>query len=149
MIHRGDMLTWLQALPDGSPRPHQGWDLVAEPGTPCYAVADGVIETVNGLPTDTRGYGLTVILRLAQPAGEVTHVAYCHLSRADVKPGQAVTEGAQIGLTGNSGNAVGMRGEDQHLHIEARTRQPVSLGLDGRVSPLRLFGRVPWQEIRA
>ena len=43
---------------NGGQRAHQGWDLLAYPGTRCYAVADGVVTT--GFHPD---YGKHIVLQ--------------------------------------------------------------------------------------
>lgn len=126
---------------DGSPRNHQGWDFYAAPGTPCFAVADGRVALIR-----TAGdYGNTIVIEF-QHEGARRFAAYCHLSRMDVKQGDPVTRGQQIGLTGNTGNAEGMRGDDCHLHFELRTVAAPGRGLEGRLSPLALFGVCPLKE---
>lgn len=129
---------------DGSRRPHQGWDFYSEPGYRIYAVADGTIE----LTRNVGAYGQQVILRFlfdfdGDGDGDVLYAAYCHLSRIDVEPGQRVSKGEQLGLTGNSGNARSMRGKDQHLHFEVRTRPLPGRGLAHRYSPMVIFGECP------
>ena len=129
---------------DGSRRPHQGWDFEAPAGTPCFAVADGTVEAVRR----SGDYGLQVILRFAfdfdgDGDRDLLFAVYCHLSRADVAPGQAVKRGSKLGLTGNTGNAVSMKGVDQHLHFELRDRPQPGRGLAGRFSPLAIFGECP------
>jgi murein DD-endopeptidase MepM/ murein hydrolase activator NlpD len=64
-----------------------------------------------------------------------TYAFYSHLSKIDVKVGQSVKEGDEVGLTGNSGNAKGMKGEDQHLHFEYKNKPDIKKGLDGRMDP--------------
>jgi murein DD-endopeptidase MepM/ murein hydrolase activator NlpD len=123
---------------DGSPRPHQGWDFHAPVGTPCYAVGAGKVVTVSS----GGDYGL-VIVHLFKHDGGNYYAAYCHMKSATVKPGDTVTGGQMIGLTGDSGNAKGMRGPDSHLHFEVRTVPAPGLGLAGRVSPLKVFGVCP------
>lgn len=132
---------------DGSRRPHQGWDFESPPGYRCYAIADGTIELVR----DVGAYGKQVILRFEHDFDDdgdpdTLYAAYCHLSRIDVRQGQAVKRGEQLGLTGNTGNAAGMRGADQHLHFEIRTRPLPGRGLTGRYSPMVVFGRLPLHE---
>lgn len=123
---------------DGSERPHQGWDFSAAPGTPCYAVADGTVALIR-----TAGaYGNTVVIKFLHQ-GQVRYAAYSHLSKIEVAFGQAVKLGQQIGLTGNTGNAVSMKGEDCHLHFELRGMAQPGLGLTGRYSPAELFGQPP------
>lgn len=132
---------------NGTKRPHQGWDFEAEVGTPCYAIANGTIVSV----VHRGAYGLRVLMRFdydydRNGSRDALYAFYAHLDRADVKVGQAVKQGQQIGLTGNSGNASTMRGPDNHLHFEIRTRRWVGRGLDGRISPLNVFRHCPLHE---
>ena len=62
---------------------------------------------------------------------------YAHLDRIDVKPGQKVSAGTQLGLSGDTGNAKGMATipKGAHLHFEIRTIQNPGLGLGGRIDP--------------
>lgn len=129
---------------DGSRRPHQGWDFEAAIGEACFAVADGQIVMVR----NDGDYGRQIILRFAfdfdgDGDRDVLFAAYCHLSRVDVAVGDQVKRGQQIGLTGCSGNAAGMVGEDQHLHFEVRTAPVAGRGLANRFSPMALFGSCP------
>ena len=122
-------------------RLHQGWDLYAAIGTTVYAVAPGIVEYA-----ETRGdYGTQVCIRLQEEAlSPVNRDAaaprfafYAHLSASFVQPGQAVLEGDEIGLTGNSGNA---GNTPPHLHFELRTKARPSTGLSGRLDPGELLG---------
>lgn len=129
---------------NGSRRPHQGWDFEAEPGYRCYAVADGEVAMVR----DVGAYGKHVILQFrfdfdGDGDVDVLYAVYCHLSRIDVVPGQKVAKGEQLGLTGNSGNARSMRGKDQHLHFEIRTKPIAGRGLANRYSPMVIFKHCP------
>jgi murein DD-endopeptidase MepM/ murein hydrolase activator NlpD len=132
---------------DGNTRPHQGWDLFAAPGTPCYAVAAGHVAMIRTVGD----YGNTVVLAVnvdvtGDGKPELRFVAYSHLSHIGVKAGQGVHMGQRIGLTGNSGNATTMRGPDCHLHLELRTVVAPGTGLMGRESPLALFRHCPLDE---
>lgn len=119
-------------------RNHAGWDLYAAPGTPCYAVADGVVAYKDHSPT----YGN--MLLLAFQHGERTLFAtYCHLSFIYVNAGDRVARSQLIAATGNTGNASNMQGEDQHLHFEIRTIKFPARGLGGRIDPAQLYGRAP------
>ena len=121
---------------DGTARPHQGWDFYAKNGTTCYAIADGAVKCV-----ETRGaLGLMIVISIGATG---MYAAYCHLSTCVVHVGDTVVLGQPIGTTGNSGNAVGMEGEDEHLHFEIRNHPITSTGLDGRISPLEVFGTIP------
>jgi murein DD-endopeptidase MepM/ murein hydrolase activator NlpD len=119
---------------NGGTRAHQGWDLYAAPGTPCYAIADGKVPFA-----DYRGdYGNTVLLEFSH-RGQTLYAMYCHLSTIAARRGAVVRRGEMIGLTGNTGNAKLMHGEDQHLHFEIRTSMFAGQGLDGRIDPARLY----------
>jgi murein DD-endopeptidase MepM/ murein hydrolase activator NlpD len=120
---------------DGSPRTHQGWDFYAPTGTQVFAIASGSVAAIR----TTGDYGNVIVL--FHSAG--SYSAYCHLSRIDVAVGQRVALGDKIGLSGCTGNAAGMTGADQHLHFEIRTVPAPGLGLDGRISPLQVFGVCP------
>jgi len=134
---------------NGTKRPHQGWDFYAPGGYRCYAISDGTVTAVRN-----RGaLGLHVLLEFyfdqdANGVAEKLYATYCHLSRADVKVGQKVKKGEQIGLTGDSGNARGMRGTDAHLHFEIRTSKWAGLGLGNRFSPLSVFKEIPLRTIQ-
>lgn len=121
---------------DGTPRPHQGWDFYAKAGTHCYAIASGKVAHV-----ESRGsLGLMVVIGIGRTG---KYAAYCHLSSAKVRVGDMVVIGQQIGVTGNSGNAEGMKGIDEHLHFEIRDKPLTGTGLDDRMSPLKVFGVCP------
>ena len=86
-------------------RAHEGVDLSAPAGTPIVAPAAGTVRSVGR----RFGYGLTI--ELAHTGGVVTRYAHCR--SANVKPGQQVVAGAQIGTVGSSGLATA-----PHLHFE-------------------------------
>jgi murein DD-endopeptidase MepM/ murein hydrolase activator NlpD len=87
------------------PRPHLGMDIVAPTGTPVVATAHGRV-TVAG----RRGhYG--ILVEIDHGFGTVTR--YAHLSQANVKVGQRVERGQNIGAVGSTGLSVG-----PHLHYE-------------------------------
>lgn len=119
---------------------HQGWDLEAVPGTPCFAIADGKIALVY--VSDT--YGHVVVLGFPFE-GSTHYAAYAHLSAVAVEQGQSVAKGEKVGLTGNTGNARSMKGRDQHLHLEIRTvpRPDAGTGLKFRRDPAEIFGATP------
>jgi murein DD-endopeptidase MepM/ murein hydrolase activator NlpD len=74
--------------------------------------ADGVVVWVDKDTAANGGYGLYVRVRHQQLNIDTL---YAHLSRQDVKVGQAVKFGQVIGLSGNTGNSTG-----PHLHYEVR-----------------------------
>ncbi|MCM0000890.1 MAG: M23 family metallopeptidase [Erythrobacter sp.] len=86
---------------------HAGIDFKGAIGSPIFAAADGRV-TFAGRKA---GYGNAI---------EITHgngmlTRYAHLSRIDVKVGQAVAAGATIGGLGSTGRSTG-----PHLHFEVR-----------------------------
>jgi murein DD-endopeptidase MepM/ murein hydrolase activator NlpD len=120
---------------NGTPKPHQGWDLEAASGTPVYAIARGKVHAVlNG-----GAYGRQVILAFAH-AGKTHYAHYAHLSSTAVTVGQEVLEGEVLGRTGASGNASSLSASEHHLHFEIRTIPNPGLGLAGRVDPGTVLG---------
>lgn len=86
-------------------RAHLGVDYGAPTGTPVRTVGDGVVSFAGW----QNGYGNVV---------QVTHsgdriTKYAHLSRIDVRVGQKVEQGSNIGAVGATGWATG-----PHLHFE-------------------------------
>ena len=88
-------------------RQHNGIDFAAPTGTAVRAVGDGVVEFAGR----QNGYGNIVILKHRNNQETV----YAHLSRIDVKAGQAVSQSQFIGAVGSTGWATG-----PHLHFEFR-----------------------------
>ncbi|WP_251978664.1 peptidoglycan DD-metalloendopeptidase family protein [Salinicola avicenniae] len=85
--------------------PHKGTDFAMRTGTPIDAPADGVVERVVNHPLA----GRYIVIR--HPNGYVTR--YLHLSRSLVSPGDHVTMGQEIALSGSTGRVTG-----PHLHYE-------------------------------
>ena len=88
---------------------HTGIDQAAPIGTDIHASAKGVVKSVTGTANDRKGYGLMVTLK--HDNGYETR--YPHLSKAQVKVGQAVEMGQRIAKMGSSGSSTG-----SHLHFE-------------------------------
>lgn len=89
-------------------RAHLGTDYAAPTGTKVRTIGDGVVEFA-GVQS---GFGNVVFIK----HGSNDHVTvYAHLSRIDVKKGQAVEQGQLIGAVGATGWATG-----PHLHFEFR-----------------------------
>ncbi len=86
---------------------HEGHDFSAPEGTPVVAPAAG--RVVLAEPLTVRGNAVVI------DHGLGVHTGYWHLSRIDVKPGQAVQPGDRIGLVGTTGLSTG-----PHLHWELR-----------------------------
>jgi murein DD-endopeptidase MepM/ murein hydrolase activator NlpD len=88
-------------------RLHAGIDLAAPQGTTIFATADGVVVDAGR----ESGYGNVV--RIQHEFGFET--TYAHLSKIQVKVGQQVSRGVQIGAMGSTGRSTG-----SHLHYEVR-----------------------------
>jgi murein DD-endopeptidase MepM/ murein hydrolase activator NlpD len=80
---------------------HGGVDVAAGTGAPVVAPADGVIVLAAETPFSLEGN--LVIL----DHGHGLHSAFLHLSRIDVREGQAVRQGEPIGAVGATGRATG------------------------------------------
>lgn len=121
---------------DGTSRPHQGWDFYAKAGTKCYSISKGEVKFAG-----LRGaLGNLIVISIGSSE---YYAAYSHLSQINVAVGDTVKMGQLIGLTGNTGNAASMSGLDEHLHFEIREQVITGLGLDGRISPIQVFGICP------
>ncbi len=107
---------------------HKGTDYKAEPGTPVYAIAKGVIRDAQ---VNTYKWGHILVLQHAVTLENGTkiiyHSLYAHLQEQEVKDIReqiqqsgpiAVERGAPLlgAKTGTSGNAQGTK--DPHLHLE-------------------------------
>ncbi|GAB3533846.1 M23 family metallopeptidase [Photobacterium alginatilyticum] len=92
----------------GAKRLHRGLDFAVNIGTPIYAPADGVVETVR---PSNKGSGN--FLRLQHSFGFTS--SYSHLQKFVVRSGAFVSKGDLIGYSGNSGLSSG-----PHLHYEVR-----------------------------
>jgi len=86
---------------------HQGLDYAVPEGTPVAALNAGTVLLAQPLFFE----GNCVVLDHGQ--GLLT--LYMHLSKIDVKEGQHIAGGQQIGLSGGTGRATG-----PHLHIAVR-----------------------------
>jgi murein DD-endopeptidase MepM/ murein hydrolase activator NlpD len=116
-------------------KPHQGWDLIAPPGSICYAISDGELRYIDEGKT---GLGLKAILMFN--CKDLTYYAvYAHLSEKIVGD-CSVKEGAKIAKTGMTGNASKIPVSEAHLHFEIRTKAIAGQGLDNRIDPGEVFG---------
>jgi murein DD-endopeptidase MepM/ murein hydrolase activator NlpD len=110
-----------QRILNGEPRqPHFGLDIAAPTGTPVRASTGGVVTFAD---KDVYYTGGTVII----DHGHGINGAYSHLSRIDVKVGQQVKQGEQIGAVGATGRATGP-------HLDWRVNW-----FDVRLDPQRLL----------
>ena len=88
-------------------RAHLGVDYAAPTGTPVRSVGDGVVEYAGV----QNGFGNVVFVSHRNNHTTV----YAHLSRIDVRRGQAVSQAQVVGAVGSTGWATG-----PHLHFEFR-----------------------------
>jgi murein DD-endopeptidase MepM/ murein hydrolase activator NlpD len=88
-------------------RPHYGLDYRVPTGTPVAAMNKGIVLLARPLYFE----GNCVVIDHGQ--GLLT--LYLHLSQIDVKEGDGVNRGQQIGLSGGTGRATG-----PHLHVAVR-----------------------------
>jgi murein DD-endopeptidase MepM/ murein hydrolase activator NlpD len=99
-------------------RKHAGVDYGAPSGTSVRTVADGVVDFAGW----KNGYGNVVSVKHDKDRSTV----YAHLSRIDVRKGQAIHQGSRIGAVGSTGWATG-----PHLHFEFKVggaqRDPASI----------------------
>jgi murein DD-endopeptidase MepM/ murein hydrolase activator NlpD/muramidase (phage lysozyme) len=90
-----------------SSRFHHGIDVGTPTGTPCYAMADGVV--VFG--AFASGYGLVLYINTA----DSYQYRLAHLDSLVARTGQQVKKGELVAYTGNTGIGTG-----EHLHLEIR-----------------------------
>lgn len=111
-------------LTQGGKVKHQGIDIGCSVGTPIVAAWDGKVIYRSD---NHKSYGKYVIIEHNSSLSTL----YAHLSHIDVNVGDFVTQGQQIGLSGNTGNvwAGGKKvtsevaranGAGAHLHFEIR-----------------------------
>jgi murein DD-endopeptidase MepM/ murein hydrolase activator NlpD len=106
---------------NGKRDPHHGVEFYNGSGTPVLAAADGLVavagkddQVIYGPVTNF--YGNLVVLEHHFPdIDRAVYTLYGHLSIIDVRVGQSVHAGEEIGKVGSSGEAIG-----SHLHFEVR-----------------------------
>jgi murein DD-endopeptidase MepM/ murein hydrolase activator NlpD len=100
---------------------HTGIDIDAPRGTPVLAAAAGIIvwaghDLQKKAGTFDDPYGLAIAIRHDFGyEGKWLTTIYAHMDRIDVKNGQVVKQGDQLGIVGNTGFTTG-----PHLHFEVR-----------------------------
>jgi murein DD-endopeptidase MepM/ murein hydrolase activator NlpD len=127
-------------------------------GTPCYAVADGLVQEVW---KDTRAehFGFQVMLKLdgihATGRAGAVYVVYAHLKEITAVEGERIKAGELVGYTGTTGNAVKCTFKngrwvtteegDMHLHFECRPGAGIRVqsSLNNRIDPALVFGSPP------
>ena len=88
---------------------HEGMDFSADTGTPIFATGNGKVVYAGW----KRGYGNTIDI----DHGYDYLTRYAHLSKIEVRKGNVVKRGEEIGLVGNTGKSTG-----PHLHYEVRLK---------------------------
>nr|WP_315764983.1 M23 family metallopeptidase [Sphingomonas sp. Y38-1Y] len=104
---------------------HGGVDVARPTGTPVAAPADGVVILAADAPFTMEGNLLMI------DHGMGLNSAFLHLSRIDVREGDAVRQGQPVGAIGATGRATG-----PHLHWGMKWR-------DARIDPLLIAGPMP------
>lgn len=122
-------------------RAHLGTDFAAPTGTAVRTVGDGVVDFAGV----QNGYGNVIYVKHRNQ-----HVTvYAHLSRIDVKKGQAVDQGQKIGAVGATGWATG-----PHLHFEFRVngehRDPMTIARESEsAQPVPVAARPAFDRLAA
>ncbi|MEM1216385.1 MAG: peptidoglycan DD-metalloendopeptidase family protein, partial [Bacteroidota bacterium] len=101
---------------------HNGIDFTAATGTPIVATGNGRVKRTGR----AGGYGKLVVI----DHGYGYETYYAHMSKIDVRVGQKVERGEQIGRVGNTGTSTG-----PHCHYEVRKNgkplDPINFVMDG------------------
>ncbi|PBC84134.1 MULTISPECIES: M23 family metallopeptidase [unclassified Streptomyces] len=101
---------------------HSGQDFVVPTGTAVKAVHKGtVVKAGPWGGGDGPAYGNAIVIQ----HDNGTYTQYAHLSQIQVRVGQQVGAGQQIGLSGSTGNSTG-----PHLHFEVRTGPNYGTGIE-------------------
>ncbi|MFF3404499.1 transglycosylase family protein [Streptomyces sp. NPDC002659] len=96
---------------------HTGIDFAVPTGTPVHAVRPGIVVAAGW----EGAYGNCVTIQ----HDDGLYTLSAHLSTTTVTPGQLVSAGEQIGLSGSTGNSTG-----PHLHFEVRTSNTYRADID-------------------
>lgn len=99
---------------------HNGLDFSAPVGTRIKSAASGTVQDTGDTDTACRGasYGKWVLIRHNNGLSTL----YAHLSTISVSPGQGVSAGSLVGLSGNTGYSTG-----PHLHFSVYATKAVSV----------------------
>ena len=108
-------------------RAHLGVDYGAPTGTPVRSIGDGVVDFAGV----QNGFGNVVMVK---HRGDNMTV-YAHLSRINVRKGQSIAQGQNLGAVGQTGWATG-----PHLHFEFRVngqqRDPLTMARQSESVPV-------------
>ena len=89
---------------------HTGIDIGVDMNTHILATASGMITRVK---YSQYGYGNSIVVEHTGQNGKVYQTLYAHLNKILVNPGDCVSSGEVIGLSGNTGTST-----SPHLHFE-------------------------------
>ncbi len=89
---------------------HNGVDFGASIGTPLKSAGNGTVAGTGNTDADCPGVSFGKWVLIKYDNGLAT--TYGHMSKIEVKPGQAVTTGQVVGFSGNTGYSTG-----PHLHV--------------------------------
>ena len=112
---------------------HQGFDYYAAQGTDVLSVLDGVV--VATVLDEEGDYGRTLTIEHTDSQNNTVYSFYAHLDKVNVNVGESVTEGQVVAKSGITGNASNLKGQDQHLHFELRSRPENIKGLSSKLDP--------------
>jgi murein DD-endopeptidase MepM/ murein hydrolase activator NlpD len=121
-------------------RAHLGVDYAAPTGTPVRTVGEGVVDFAGV----QNGFGNVVMVKHRN--GQTT--VYAHLSRINVRKGQNVGQGENVGLVGSTGWATG-----PHLHFEFRINgvhhDPLTIARQSESVPVSTAARPVFDRLAA
>lgn len=94
---------------------HPAVDIKAPAGTPVVSIANGIVTKVSD---DAYGFGLHVVVKhinvpTADGKTETLYSSYSHMNRIDVKEGDILVRGQQVGTVGDTGTST-----VEHLHFQ-------------------------------
>ncbi len=119
-------------------RNHLGVDYASPTGTPVRSIGDGVVDFAGV----QNGFGNVIFIN--HKAGHTT--VYAHLSRINVKRGERISQGQNIGAVGSTGWATG-----PHLHFEFRVnghqQDPILLAQRSESIPLAASNMAAFKQL--
>jgi murein DD-endopeptidase MepM/ murein hydrolase activator NlpD len=119
-------------------RAHLGVDYAGAIGTPVRTVGDGIVEFAGV----QNGYGNVVIVKHQNK----NETLYAHLSKIDVRTGQAVGQGDRIGAVGMTGWTTG-----PHLHFEFRVngvhQDPLTIARQNDSQPVSTTAKAAFSQL--
>lgn len=119
---------------------HLGVDYAGATGTAIRSVGDGVVEFAGV----QNGYGNVVFIN----HGKQKTTVYAHMNKINVRKGQSVSQGQNIGAVGSSGWATG-----PHLHFEVRDngvqKDPLILARQSESIPLSASAKPAFSRLAA